>query len=164
MTTASAIEQPDNVKSLILALTDVVNRHDPDQAAAFYSEDAEVINHATGQHLLGRTAIREDLAALMTAWPDVRIEKTSLMAVGDTFADQFYFEGTHQNPLPGAPATGRPFRVAWAGFGQVRDDKIVRHELYSNMVEFLSQVGLLPAPGEEQARSTDGLDVEMSVG
>jgi steroid delta-isomerase-like uncharacterized protein len=136
----------DDVIALVLALTDVVNRHDPDRAASFYAEDAEVRNHGTGQHLVGRTAIREDLAGLMSASPDLRIEKTRLMSDGSSFADEFLWTGTHPGDLPGLPATGRPFRVAWAGFGEVRDGKIVRHVLYWNMTELLAQLGVLPAP------------------
>lgn len=148
MTPSPTTAQSVDVKALILALTDVFNQHDPDQAAAFYSEGAEVINHGTGQRLAGRTAIREDLAVLMTAWPDVRIQKSNLMAVDNAFADEFSMSGTHEHDLPGAPATGRPFHVAWAGFGQVRNGRIIRHVLYWNLTSFLSQVGLLSASVE----------------
>jgi steroid delta-isomerase-like uncharacterized protein len=160
MTPSLATDQRDDVKALVLTLTDVCNRHDPDQAATFYAEDAEVINHGSGQHLVGRTAIREDLAGLMAASPDLRIEKTHLMTSGNTFADEFLWTGTHTGDLPGLPATGRQFRVAWAGFGEIRDGKIVRHVFYWNMTSFLTQLGVLAAPegnpGPPADRRPDG--------
>ncbi|SNR90587.1 conserved hypothetical protein, steroid delta-isomerase-related [Geodermatophilus saharensis] len=136
--------QPVDPKAFILGVTEVFNQHDPDRAAAFYAEDAEVVNHGTGRRVVGRAAIREDLAALMAAADDLRIEKTVVVGDGDVFADEFLLIGTHTGPLAGIPATGRPFRLAHAAFGWVRDGRIVRHHLHWNPADLFAQLGVVP--------------------
>jgi steroid delta-isomerase-like uncharacterized protein len=138
-----------DVKSVVLGWTEALNRHDPEAAAAYWSEDGVFTNVGTGQRALGPAAIRDDHANTLTIWSEARWEKSSfLVGEGGQFADEWIVTGVHTGDAPGLPATGRPSRITGAAVGEVRDGKIVRNTVYWNMADYLAQIGVLPQPGD----------------
>jgi steroid delta-isomerase-like uncharacterized protein len=135
-----------DIKSLVLDWTDAYNRGDADAAASFMSEDCVVLNLGTGQRTTGRAAYRETVEMALTAFSDLRFEKTTFVVDGAAFATEWTMSGVHTGDLPGLPATGRSFRVPGATVGEVRDGKLARVTEYTNMADFLTQVGVLPPP------------------
>jgi steroid delta-isomerase-like uncharacterized protein len=134
-------------KSVILGWTDALNRHDPDAAASFWSEDGVFTNIGTGQRAEGRAAIRDNHAATLAMWSEFHIDKaTFLVGEGGQFADEWILTGVHTGDAPGLPATGHPFRIRGAAVGEVRNGKIVSNTVYWNMADFLTQIGVLPQP------------------
>lgn len=136
-----------DVKVIVMGWTEALNRHDPDAAAAYWSEDGVFTNMGTGQRVTGRDAIRDDHAASLAMWSEARWEKTSfLVGENGAFADEWILTGVHTGDAPGLPATGKPFRILGGAVGEVRDGKIVRNTVYWNMADFLTQIGILPPP------------------
>lgn len=136
-----------DVKSVVTDWADALNRHDPDAAAACMSEDCVFVNVGTGERLVGRAAMRDDFANLVTGpWSDVHVETTNLLIADDWYTKEWIITGVHTGDMPGLPATGRPFRLLGAGVGQVRDGHIAHLTEYWNLVSFLQQVGAFP-PG-----------------
>ena len=101
-------------------------------------------NVGTGERVVGRAAQRADLAKLLAAWSELRVETVNLLVAGDSYAKEWVMTGVHTGDMPGLPATGRNFRIVGAGVGQVRDGKIANATEYWNLADFLSQVGALP--------------------
>jgi steroid delta-isomerase-like uncharacterized protein len=135
-------------KALVLGWTDALNRGDADAAAAYVTEDCVFTNIGTGQRLVGRDAAREDFVALIAMYSEMRIEKTTFLSTADGhYATEWIMTGVHTGDVPGLPATGKPFRISGAGFGEIRDGKLARVTEYWNMAEFLIQVGVLHPPG-----------------
>jgi steroid delta-isomerase-like uncharacterized protein len=131
-------------KSVVMDWTDAVNRHDPDAAAQYFSDDCVFTNVGTGRHAEGRPAVREEFAALLTRWSDVHVETINILINDGRFTKEWTMSGVHSD---GLPATGRSFRIRGAGVGQIRDGKIVELTEYWNMAEFLTQVGAMPPAG-----------------
>jgi steroid delta-isomerase-like uncharacterized protein len=104
------------------------------------------VNVGDGQRHDGRAAVRTDHEALFGMWSDVTVEKARYLVDGNCWAGGWTMSGVHTGDAPGLPATGKPFKISGGGFGEVRDGKIVRTTQYWNMAEFLTQVGVLPAP------------------
>ena len=119
-------------KSVVMDWTDAVNRHDPDAAAQYFSDDCVFTNVGTGRHAEGRPAVREEFAALLTRWSDVHVETINILINDGRFTKEWTMSGVHSD---GLPATGRSFRIRGAGVGQIRDGKIVELTEYWNMAE-----------------------------
>jgi steroid delta-isomerase-like uncharacterized protein len=136
-----------DTRSVVLEWTRAMDRHDPDAFAAFMDEDCVFSNTGTGERLVGREAMRQDLIGLLERWSELRIEVVNLVVMGEWYAKEWVMTGVHTGDLPGLPATGRPFRILGAGVGRLRDGKIVQVTEYWNLADFLGQVGALPPVG-----------------
>ena len=132
--------------SAVTGWTDAMNRHDPDAAASYLDRACVFTNIGTGQRLVGRAAVRDDLADLFGRWTDLHIQTTNLLVSGAGFAKEWVMTGVHSGDLPGLSATGRSFRIMGTGVGRTADGKIIDNTEYWNMVSFLTQVGVFPAP------------------
>jgi steroid delta-isomerase-like uncharacterized protein len=133
-----------DVKSVVLDWTQAMDRHDPDAFAAFLDENCVFTNGGTGKRYRGREAWRQELIELLEGWSDLHINVTSLLIDGDSYSQEWVMTGVHTGDLPGAPATGRSFRVIGADVGRLRDGKILEVTEYWNPIDFLRQVGILP--------------------
>jgi steroid delta-isomerase-like uncharacterized protein len=123
------------------------NAGDLDGVMDLYSEDG-VQNMPDGS-FEGRSAIRERLAQELNGFTDVNHTVRSFLEQGDTFADEWTFEGTHARPflLPDGtelPPTGKRVEIAGMEFVQVRDGKVVINTLYYDNLAVAVQLGVVP--------------------
>lgn len=133
-----------DVKALVLDWTAAMDRHDPDAFAGFLDENCVFTNVGTGERLVGRAAVRQDLVDLLERWRDLHIEVVDLLVAEDSYAKEWVMTGVHSGDMPGLPATGRPFRITGAGVGRIRNGKIVDVTEYWNLAQFLTEVGAFP--------------------
>ena len=118
------------------------NAHDPDAVAAVFAEDAVVREIGNPQEMRGRAAVRERAAALITAFPDLRLERVELVIDGERHADRWVLTGTHQGLLFGIAPTGRKIRVEGATFTRLGPDGLVVEDVHlSDVAGLLSQLG-----------------------
>jgi predicted ester cyclase len=86
------------------------------------------------------------------AVPDGRHTIERSVESGATVAVSGVWTGTSLGPFTGpqgeVPPTGAPVRVTFAAFGEVRDGKVARVELYLDQLSMLTQLGLIPAPAD----------------
>jgi len=106
------------------------NAHDPDAVAAVFAEDAVVRDAGGGTETRGRAAIRERAAALLTAFPDLRLERVELLIDGERHADRWVLSGTHQGAFFGIEPTGRRVRVEGATFTRLGPDGLVVEDVH----------------------------------
>lgn len=114
------------------------NAHDPDAVAAVFAEDAVVREVGTGQEARGRAAVRARAAALLAAFPDLRLERVELVIDGDRHADRWQLSGTHRGELFGIPPTGKRVRIDGATFTRLGADGLVVEDLH-----FADTLGLM---------------------
>jgi steroid delta-isomerase-like uncharacterized protein len=133
-----------DTRTIVIEWTDAINKHDPDAALEFVSDQCEFTNIGTGRHSTGRTAVREEYAGLFARWSDLHIDITNLFVANGQFAKEWIMTGVHTGDLPGLPATGRPFRLRGVGIGEVRNGKLDSQTEYWNMADFLAQVRNAP--------------------
>lgn len=133
-------------ESLVMGWTEAINRRDIDAAVGYWHEQCVFTNTGTMQRFEGPAGLRQDLEQLLTMFSDVHFTKTNFLVVENAFADEWIMRGVHTGDGPGMPATGRPFEIHGAGVGEVREGKLYSATQYWNVVEFLTQVGLMPVP------------------
>jgi esterase len=132
------------------------NAGDLDAVMELYAEDAVQI--MPGGTFKGRDAIRDRLALELVGFPDHHHTVTSFVEQGDSFADEWTFEGTHTGPFPlpdgtELPATGRRVEIRGMELVQMRDGKIVVDNLYYDNVASLVQLGLIPGERDRVTQS-----------
>lgn len=117
------------------------NAHDADAVAAVFAADALVREVGTGQESRGREAVRARAAALMTAFPDLTLERVELLIDGDRHADRWVLSGTHRGELFGIPPTGKRIRVDGATFTRLGPDGLVVEDLhFSDTLGLMAQL------------------------
>ena len=92
-------------------------------------------------------AARAFNAPFLEAFSDLRFTVDCTIAQGDTVVYCWRARGTHDGPLPlpigTVPPTGRPAEIPGVLVTTVRDGQIVREETYWNLLEQLTQLGLM---------------------
>jgi hypothetical protein len=79
-----------DIKALVQKWTDSVNRHDPDAAAAYVSENCLFENVGTGMRLRGRAAFRDDVAQLVAMWTELHIDTVALFVIDSRYTKQWH--------------------------------------------------------------------------
>jgi len=123
------------------------NSHDGRAVAAFMTLDGVYVDAPIGARNEGRDAIAAWIDSIgPTLSSDFTFESVSFIQSGDRYAAEWITAGTHDGSSPGMPATGRQFAIHGVSIGELEDGKIRRNTDYWNMVEFLIQLGAMPAP------------------
>ena len=107
----------------MMSLTDALDRyfaawndHDPDAVVRSLAEDGSYEDPTTGGPLTG-DALAENVAALLTGFPDLHFDLVSVAATSDTgAAAQWLMRGTNTGPMPAGPATGQTVALPGADF------------------------------------------------
>ena len=126
---------------------DAWNGHDGNQVAAFMAEDVTYEDLAGGATYHGHAGI-VDYVAQTDVWSsDYRFVVVTAQAEGDRYAIEWEMLGTNTGVLAGIPPTGKPYRIRGASVGH-RDGegKIASNRDYSNLADYLAQVGLFTPP------------------
>jgi steroid delta-isomerase-like uncharacterized protein len=127
---------------------DALNRHDPDAFAAFYRDDATLIDPAYPEPIRGRDAIHRDFSDFISAFPDLKFTMETVVESGNTIAFNGTGKGTHQGPLVmpegEIPATGKTVEMSFASFVQVDDDgRIIEERRYYDLAGIMQQLGVM---------------------
>jgi steroid delta-isomerase-like uncharacterized protein len=136
------------IPAWLSAYLDAWNSHDPERVVACMTDDVVYDDRALGERLEGKDAVRAMLVDLHEHLSsDFRLETGELVvSIDDTWAAEWTMSGTNdrEDQARGFPNTGRPFRIQGLSIGRLRDGKVAENRPYWNMVEYLTQVGLMP--------------------
>ena len=146
---ASSAGKHDAPADWIRTYNDAWSSHDPESVAGFMSDDAVYTDVALGERLEGKLAVRDYVAGLETGFSsDYRIEWGQSVATDEAFATEWTMSGTHDrgDEARGLPATGQRFQVSGVSIGRRSEGKVIEERNYWNLADFLTQVGLMPAP------------------
>lgn len=123
--------------------------HDLDACMATYADDAEV--QLPGMPpLLGKEAIRMAWEMFLTALPDDHPTFIRHLVDGDTVVTEITTEATHNGPLmmptgEALPPSGRKVATKTAVVQDISDGKLVKQVFYFDNLEFMQQLGVIPA-------------------
>ena len=131
-----------------------------DFVAAFNAHDEARIRELNGENTIleapgdvrveGREPATQYAMAWLRAFPDATITVTNELATGDWVAQEFVFEGTHDDTLSGPggdiPATHRHLRGRGVQIFRVEGDAVADTRLYFDQVQIMTQLGLMPEP------------------
>jgi ketosteroid isomerase-like protein len=126
-----------------------INRHDLEMAVAGLADDVESILPG-GPPMKGVEPFKQYVNVFQTAAPDAHIEGHRYLESGDTIVVEGAYSGTHTGPLMTPmgeiPPTGRHFEFTFCDILQARDGKAFSHRVYFDQADFMTQLGLMPAP------------------
>jgi steroid delta-isomerase-like uncharacterized protein len=134
------------LKAVIARYNEAWNRHDPNAIVAMHAPDMVFENHTAGERAEG-DEVREHIAAIFGAWPDIEFSTRRLYVRDDLVVQEWTASATHNRELRRgdlvAPASGR--RLEWKGMDVIpfENGLVKRKDVYSDSVSILRQVGLL---------------------
>jgi steroid delta-isomerase-like uncharacterized protein len=146
-TTDTVTPDPAAVRTLVHRFTDeVLNGHDLDDALTeLVALDFVEQNPLPGQGP-GRAGLRDVLAGMNAAFPDIRWDVRDTVVEGDRVATLSFWSGTHRGDFMGVPATGRSVTVeAWT-LDRYTGGQLAESRIIMDVVGLLTQLGVLPAP------------------
>ena len=133
------------VNDVVVQHIEAFNSRNPESDP--WSNDAEIV--APGARFKGRENVLGFLGAFQEAFPDGRLDLKRLLVDGSFAAAEGTFIGTHNgvlhSPAGDIPATGKPVEFRWASAYEVREQEMLSEHLYFDQMDFLGQLGLLPA-------------------
>lgn len=122
---------------------DALDAHSLDLLDEFVAED--LIHHA-GIFVdeIGRDALKEDLAALLAAFPDARFTADVIVADEDGAAVRWTGRGTNDGPFQGLEPTGLPVEFTGINVYHIVCGQIVEGWSEPDSLGLLRQLGLVP--------------------
>jgi steroid delta-isomerase-like uncharacterized protein len=110
------------------------NEQDLDTIASFHAPDVVFENHTAGERAEGAAAVRDHIASIFRAWPDLRFTSRRLYACDDLVVCEWTAEATHG-------PSGK--RVSWDGIDvfPLEGGLIKRKDVYSASHTIAAQVG-----------------------
>jgi steroid delta-isomerase-like uncharacterized protein len=138
-----------DARQLGAKFVDAFNAHDEARIRELNGEN--VVFEAPGEiHLEGRDAATEYAMAWFRAFPDARLTVTNELADGDWVAQEFTFEGTHEDTLSSPsgdiPATHKRLEGRGVQIFKVEGEVVTDTRLYFDQVDLMTQLGLMPEP------------------
>jgi steroid delta-isomerase-like uncharacterized protein len=146
MSATAAIDSAASLEAAIERYNAAWNAHDADAIVAMHAPDMVFANHTAGESAEGK-AVRDHIAAIFEAWPDIHFETQRLYVRDGLVAQEWMASATHSRTMRRgeivAEPTGR--RVEWAGADVIpfENGLVKRKDVYSDSVSILRQVGLL---------------------
>ena len=107
-------------------------KHNPEEIAAFFTEDAVFEDLAFGVQFDGHAGVGQFAAITFQGAPDFTIEVEDVVVDGDRAAATWIMRGTHQGDMPGFAADGKAFEIRASSRIIMRDGKIQRMVDYWN--------------------------------
>jgi len=140
-----------SIERLLGRNIEALNGKDMEALLANQQPDATLVI-AAGVALHGHEQLRQYTEALWAAFPDGAFSFAGQVLAENEAATELVFTGTHTGPLAtpnGAiPPTGKRVTLRSASILRFKDGLIVSEHAYVDQLEFMTQLGLMPAaPG-----------------
>jgi steroid delta-isomerase-like uncharacterized protein len=133
----------DNKEKIALLFEQILNGNRlellDDLIGAAYRDHNPVPGQASGAE-----GIRNKLASLHAAFPDLKFQLKALVSEGDLVAARYVWEGTHQGTFGAIPPTGRSVQVSGMDFYRFSKGKLVEHWDNIDQLGLLRQLGVIP--------------------
>ena len=148
-TAATGERAPEQV---VAAFFDAFGRHDVEAIRRLLTDD--IVEELSGTSPI--EGIENEcafLTGLFAAFPDMQVDVTRLMAVGELVAVAWTRQGTFAgDDFQGLPANGAKIDSPAAGFFEIEGSLIKRITVYADMNKFGRDLGLVPAEGSMAER------------
>lgn len=135
-----------DLEAAIGRYNDAWNTQDLDAIMALHAPDMVFENHTAGERAEG-PAVREHIAGIFAAWPDLTFSTRRLYVRDGLVVQEWTASATHSTELRRGEIVAAPSgkRVEWVGLDVIpfENGLIKRKDVYSDSVSILRQVGLL---------------------
>jgi steroid delta-isomerase-like uncharacterized protein len=128
-------------------LYEAFNQRDVNIHLAHDNEDVEIISVTFGQTFKGHQGVAEFINGWMTAFPDGKVEITSVVADDRCAVVEFTARGTQSGPLKSPageiPPTNKKIDLKFCDVHTFRDGKLSQTRAYFDSATMLRQLGLI---------------------
>jgi steroid delta-isomerase-like uncharacterized protein len=101
------------------------------------------VSHDRGNPTQDRDGVKQIVAAIKAAFPDVQFTADDVLAEGDRVAARFTMKGTQKGDFMGVPATGKAIVVTGIDIVRFENGKAVEHWHEWSGIELLQQLGVM---------------------
>ena len=108
-------------------------------------EDFVELDPLPGQEQ-GREGLKQILAMLFAAFPDLHWTTEEEAAEGDKHWSRFTWRGTHRGDFMGIPPTGNQVVVNGVVIDRIVEGKMVDSRILMNELSLMQQLGVIPPP------------------
>jgi steroid delta-isomerase-like uncharacterized protein len=143
---APELTREEQLRPVIDRYNQAWNDHDLDAIVALHAPGMVFENHTAGERAEG-PQVREHIARIFAAWPDIAFATRRLYVRDDLVVQEWTASATHVSEMRRgeivAPASGK--RIEWEGMDIIPFEAglIKRKDVYSDSISILRQVGLL---------------------
>lgn len=132
-------------KAVIAAFTtQVLNDKQLEALDRLVAEDFTELDPLPGQRQ-GREGLKEILAVLFTAFPDMHWTIQEQVAEGEMVVTRFTWTGTHQGVFMGIGATGRKVSVKGVVMDRIVGGRMQESRILMDTLKMMQQLGVIPA-------------------
>ncbi len=123
---------------------EVINQGRLEQADSLVAIDFVELDPLPGQKQ-GRDGLKEIIALMRAAFPDLHWTLDEMVAEEDTVVSRFTWTGTHRGPFLGIPATGRAVTVKGIVIDHLAEGKMAESRILMDNLSLMQQLGVVPA-------------------
>ena len=125
-------------------IEEVINQGRLNAADEIVAQDFIELDPLPGQRQ-GREGLKEVIAMLRTAFPDIRWVTDETISAGEKVVTRFTWTGTHRGPFLGIPPTSKPVRVKGVVIDRVVSGKMTDSRILMDTLGLMQQLGVVPA-------------------
>lgn len=104
--------------------------------------------HMKPADVVGIDSAKAFYSNFLTGFSNIQFTMKDVFGQGDKLVKHWNFKGTHTGDFFGIPATGKAVDLDGSTIVLMRNGKIAEeHDFYDNL-DFMTQLGLMPAPGQ----------------
>ena len=130
---------------------DALNRRDIDALRQTWT--ADTVDRFPDRTCRGPDEIAAYFEDAFAAIHDWNMQVVAIAEQGDDVFVHWHLEGTHEGPLLGIEATGKPLAIDGMDHFVVRDGKVVTNFVVFDQMQFAEQIGLIPPSGSPGDRA-----------
>lgn len=108
----------------------------------------DAVSHDPGMDVQGTEAIKQFVASMRAAFPDLHYTVEDQIADGDKVVVRYIGRGTHQGALLGIPPTEKQISYTGIAIQRFADGKIAEQWAEADGLGLMRQLGAIPAPGQ----------------
>ena len=98
----------------------------------------------------GREGVKNGIALLRVAFPDLHYTVEDEIEQGDRFAARWVARATQKGPFMGVPPTGKPVTSHGVFYGRIADGKIAEGWVFADNLSVLQQLGAVPPASQNR--------------
>lgn len=106
----------------------------------------DVVFHMKPADVKGIDSARAFYANFITGFSNIQFTMKDVFGQGDKLVKHWNFKGTHTGNFFGIPATGKSVDLDGSTIVLMRDGKIAEEQDFYDNLDFMTQLGIIPAP------------------
>jgi len=138
--------EQENIAVVGRFIEEVINQGKLDAADEIVEENFIELDPLPGQRQ-GREGLKEVIAMLRVAFPDIHWVTDETVAAGDKVVTRFTWTGTHRGTFLGIPATGRHITVKGVVIDRLSAGRMADSRILMDSLGMMQQLGVVPTPG-----------------